>query len=115
MAYTYHSTDKTYYCGTYKGYRIYQCGCMIGSGFYGYFYASSKRKTNYVKVKDSDSATWKGLKDKIKNHKYPFDNDTKEEETSTEHAKNDLKNDFSNNEYEEEEQQYDFDDDDIPF
>lgn len=45
-------------------------------------------------------------------------NDTKEEETSTEHAKNDLKNDFSNNEYEEEdyneEDEFDFDDD-IPF
>lgn len=54
--------DKKHYCGNYKGYRIYQVGQMIGSNFYGEFYASQLRGSRYMKVKDSEHKTWEELK-----------------------------------------------------
>ena len=58
----YYESDKKHFCGTYKGYRIYQVGCMIGSGWYGEFYAAKKVKRNYVKVRGSETSTLERLK-----------------------------------------------------
>jgi len=54
--------DKKQYCGTYKGYKIWAKGQMIGNNWYGYYYATKKAKKNYVKVKDSDRRGWDDLK-----------------------------------------------------
>ena len=61
---------KKHYCGMYKGLNIYQEGQFIGSNWYGTFYATKKRKKNYVKIKDSESRTFEELKRKIKDNKW---------------------------------------------
>ena len=61
---------RKYYCGMYKGLRIYQDGEVIGFNWYGTFYAAKKRKKNYVKIKDSESRTFEELKRKIKDNKW---------------------------------------------
>ena len=43
---------------------------MIGSNWYGHFYAAKKRKTRYVKIKDSESPSWEKLKERIKDNKW---------------------------------------------
>ena len=53
------------YCGTYKGFRIYAVGEIIGSNWYGDYYASRKRKKNYVKIVGSECSTWGCLKARI--------------------------------------------------
>lgn len=57
--------DKKYYCGMYKGYKIYQVGERIGNNFYGYFYASQLCNKNYIKDKQSEKDTWEDLKEYI--------------------------------------------------
>jgi predicted DNA-binding transcriptional regulator len=57
---------KKHYCGIYKGLKIYQDGEVIGFNWYGFFYATKKRKKNYMKIKDSESKTFEQLKEKIK-------------------------------------------------
>lgn len=59
-------SERKFYCGMYKGLKIYQDGEVIGFNWYGTFYAAKKRKKNYVKIKDSESKTLKQLKEKIK-------------------------------------------------
>jgi hypothetical protein len=62
--------DSKHLCGEYRGLRIYQVGQMIGSHWYGHFYAAKKRKKNYVKIKDSESPSWEKLKERIKDNKW---------------------------------------------
>lgn len=62
--------DKKHYCGRYRGLDIYQVGQMIGSNWYGHFYAAKKRKKNYVKIKNSESPSWEKLKERIKDNKW---------------------------------------------
>ena len=59
-----------YYCGFYRGLKIYQDGEVIGNNWYGYFYAAKKRKKNFVKIKDSESKTFEELKQRIKDNKW---------------------------------------------
>jgi predicted DNA-binding transcriptional regulator len=61
---------RKHYCGIYKGLRIYQDGEVIGFNWYGIFYATKKRKKNYVRIKDSESRTFEELKRKIKDNKW---------------------------------------------
>ena len=35
--------DRKHYCGTYKGFKVWQYGCMIGSNWYGDFYITIPR------------------------------------------------------------------------
>jgi predicted DNA-binding transcriptional regulator len=61
---------RKHYCGLYRGLRIYQDGEVIGFNWYGIFYATKKRKKNYVRIKDSESRTFEELKRKIKDNKW---------------------------------------------
>jgi len=68
-----------HYCGLYKGYMIYQDGEMIGSNWYGTFFAREKQANGrYAKVKDSEFNNWDSLKiylDKMADEKrMPFNN-----------------------------------------
>ena len=62
--------DRKHYCGMYRGLKIYQVGQTIGNNWYGHFYAAKKCKTNYVKIKDSESPSWEKLKERIKDNKW---------------------------------------------
>lgn len=57
--------DKKYYCGKYKGYKVFQVGEMIGNNFYGYFYAAKLCNKNYIKDKQSERNTLKELEEYI--------------------------------------------------
>lgn len=57
-----------HYCGTYKGYKVYQEGQMIGNGFYGKFYASQKKGERYCKLKNSVCDSVEEIKKYIENH-----------------------------------------------
>ena len=62
--------DKKYYCGKYKGIDVWQCGCMIGSGWYGDFYVTVPRGKSRrdMKVKDSVCRSVEALKDYVNRH-----------------------------------------------
>lgn len=57
--------DKKYYCGKYKGYKVYQVGELIGNNFYGYFYAAKLVNVRYKKDKQSERKTLEELKEYI--------------------------------------------------
>ena len=62
--------DRKHYCGTYKGFKVWQYGCMIGSNWYGDFYITipkgkSKRE---MKVKESVCKSLDALKAYVDNH-----------------------------------------------
>lgn len=59
-----------YYCGLYRGLKIYQMGHMIGNHWYGHFYAAKKHKSRYIKIKESESKTFEQLKERIKDNKW---------------------------------------------
>ena len=56
------NNDKKTYCGTYKGVKVWQYGCMIGNNWYGDFYITQKKNGRNYKVKDSVRRSWKDLK-----------------------------------------------------
>lgn len=62
--------DKKKLCGFYKGLKIYQVGQMIGSNWYGHFYAAKKKNNRFYKIKDSESKTFEILKQRIKDNKW---------------------------------------------
>lgn len=47
--------DRKHYCGIYKGFKVWQYGCMIGSGWYGIFYITIPRGKTKREMKDKDS------------------------------------------------------------
>ena len=64
------NNDKKTYCGTYKGFRVYGFGSMIGSHWYGDYYITipcgkSKRQ---MKVKDSVCRSVEVLKKYVDEH-----------------------------------------------
>lgn len=61
--------DKKHYCGTYKGYGIWQLGQFIGSNWYGTFYATKKIKVRSRKVENSEHRSLEALKSFIDNLK----------------------------------------------
>lgn len=56
------NNDKKTYCGTYKGVKVWQYGCMIGSHWYGDFYITQEKNGRNYKVKDSVRRSWEDLK-----------------------------------------------------
>ena len=66
----YLNNDKKTYCGTYKGIKVWQYGCMIGNGWYGDFYVTIPRgKTKrQMKVKDSVCRSLSELKRYVDAH-----------------------------------------------
>lgn len=64
------NNEKKTYCGKYKGFRVWQYGCMIGNNWYGDFYITIPRgKTKReMKVKDSVCRSLDALKEYVNNH-----------------------------------------------
>lgn len=56
------NNDKKTYCGTYKGVKVWQYGCMIGNNWYGDFYITQEKNGRNYKVKDSVRRSWEDLK-----------------------------------------------------
>lgn len=56
------NNDKKHYCGTYKGVKVWQYGCMIGNNWYGDFYITQEKNGRNYKVKDSVRRSWEDLK-----------------------------------------------------
>lgn len=56
------NNDKKSYCGTYKGVKVWQYGCMIGNNWYGDFYITQEKNGRNYKVKDSVRRSWEDLK-----------------------------------------------------
>lgn len=56
------NNDKKHYCGTYKGVKVWQYGCIIGSNWYGDFYITQEKNGRNYKVKDSVRRSWEDLK-----------------------------------------------------
>ena len=56
------NNDKKHYCGTYKGVKVWQYGCMIGNNWYGDFYITQEKNDRNYKVKDSVRRSWEDLK-----------------------------------------------------
>lgn len=56
------NNDKKQYCGTYKGVKVWQYGCMIGNNWYGDFYITQEKNGRNYKVKDSVRRSWEDLK-----------------------------------------------------
>ena len=56
------NNDKKHYCGTYKGVKVWQYGCMIGNNWYGGFYITQEKNGRNYKVKDSVRRSWEDLK-----------------------------------------------------
>lgn len=54
--------DKKTYCGTYKGVKVWQYGCIIGNNWYGDFYITQEKNGRNYKVKDSVRRSWEDLK-----------------------------------------------------
>lgn len=63
---------RKHYCGLYRGLRIYQEGEIIGTNWYGIYYAARKKNERYFKIKDSESKTFEELRQKIKDNKWGF-------------------------------------------
>ncbi len=61
---------RKFYCGMYKGLKIYQEGQFIGPNWYGTYYAAKKKNERYFKIKDSESKTLEELSQKIKDNKW---------------------------------------------
>jgi hypothetical protein len=66
----YEIRDKKHYCGKYKGIDVWQCGMMIGSGWYGDFYVTVPRGKSRrdMKVKDSVYRSLEGVKGYVDRH-----------------------------------------------
>ena len=60
--------NKKSYCGTYKGIRVWQYGCMIGNNWYGNFFCARRKNGRNYKVKDSVCSSLDGVKKYIDNH-----------------------------------------------
>ena len=56
------NNDKKHYCGTYKGVKVWQYGCMIGNNWYGDFYITQEKNGRNYKVKDSVRRSLEDLK-----------------------------------------------------
>lgn len=56
------NNDKKTYCGTYKGVKVWQYGCMIGNNWYGDFYITQEKNGRNYKVKDSVRRSLDALK-----------------------------------------------------
>lgn len=56
------NNEKKTYCGTYKGVKVWQYGCMIGNNWYGDFYITQEKNGRNYKVKDSVRRSWEDLK-----------------------------------------------------
>ena len=64
------NNDKKTYCGTYKGIKVWQYGCMIGNDWYGDFYVTIPRgeSKRQMKVKDSVCGSLNDLKRYVDAH-----------------------------------------------
>jgi hypothetical protein len=62
--------DRKTYCGTYKGFRVYGFGCMIGNNWYGDYYITIPRgeSKRQMKVKDSVCRSIEALKQYVDSH-----------------------------------------------
>jgi hypothetical protein len=62
------NTEKKHYCGTYKGVKVWQFGCMIGNNWYGVFYCTKEKNGRNYKVKDSECHSLDAVKGYIDKH-----------------------------------------------
>ena len=62
--------DRKTYCGIYRGFMVWQYGCMIGNGWYGDFYITIPRgeTKRQMKVKDSVCRSLDALKEYVDKH-----------------------------------------------
>ena len=67
---TFFNEDRKTYCGRYRGFIVWQSGCMIGSGWYGDFYITIPRgeTKRQMKVKDSVCRSLDALKGYVDKH-----------------------------------------------
>ena len=56
------NNDKKHYCGTYKGVKVWEDGCIIGNNWYGDFYITQEKNGRNYKVKDSVRRSLEDLK-----------------------------------------------------
>jgi hypothetical protein len=47
--------DRKVYCGTYKGFKVWSVGCMIGNNWYGDYYITIPRGMSKKQMKDKNS------------------------------------------------------------
>lgn len=66
----YERKEKKHYCGKYKGIDVWQCGMMIGNGWYGDFYVTVPRGKSKrdMKVKDSVCRSLTAVKAYVDRH-----------------------------------------------
>jgi hypothetical protein len=62
------NTEKKHYCGTYKGVKVWQFGCMIGNNWYGVFYCTKEKNGRNYKVKSSEYYSLNAVKKYIDKH-----------------------------------------------
>jgi hypothetical protein len=67
---TFFNEDRKTYCGRYRGFIVWQYGCMIGGNWYGDFYITIPRgeTKRQMKVKDSVCRSLDVLKGYVDKH-----------------------------------------------